>query len=184
MPRYPLPICRCATRRLRYEARAVLLARHEGYRVHHARRQLPRVLTRAQQLEFIEFSSTACFRFACRHAKRVWRAPMCTLFSSQEAAWRHGAFFIVLPPSLCVFFLTAIYLRFLATNDCVRNRQASGAYNPKKLMGVTTLDVVRAKTFVAEHQGKCSLKVSRDVLGTRDNLPLRGNMVIRTQCCV
>lgn len=27
-------------------------------------------------------------------------------------------------------------------------------YNPKKLMGVTTLDVCRAKTFVAENQGE------------------------------
>lgn len=32
--------------------------------------------------------------------------------------------------------------------------QANGVYNPQKLMGVTTLDVVRAKTFVAENQGK------------------------------
>ena len=29
-----------------------------------------------------------------------------------------------------------------------------GVYNPKKLFGVTTLDVVRANTFVAENQGK------------------------------
>ena len=28
-----------------------------------------------------------------------------------------------------------------------------GVYNPKKLFGVTTLDVVRANTFVAENQG-------------------------------
>lgn len=28
----------------------------------------------------------------------------------------------------------------------------SGVYNPKKLFGVTTLDVVRANTFVAENQ--------------------------------
>lgn len=33
-------------------------------------------------------------------------------------------------------------------------KQANGVYNPQKLMGVTTLDVCRAKTFVAEHQGK------------------------------
>lgn len=28
-----------------------------------------------------------------------------------------------------------------------------GVYNPKKVMGVTTLDVVRAKTFYAEKAG-------------------------------
>jgi hypothetical protein len=28
-----------------------------------------------------------------------------------------------------------------------------GVYNPKKLFGVTTLDVIRANTFVAESQG-------------------------------
>lgn len=31
--------------------------------------------------------------------------------------------------------------------------KAQGTYNPKKLFGVTTLDVVRANTFVAENQG-------------------------------
>ena len=35
-----------------------------------------------------------------------------------------------------------------------------GAYNPAKLMGVTTLDVVRANTFVAE-------KLGQDVLATK-----------------
>ena len=31
--------------------------------------------------------------------------------------------------------------------------KTAGVYNPKKLFGVTTLDVVRANTFVAENQG-------------------------------
>jgi malate dehydrogenase len=31
--------------------------------------------------------------------------------------------------------------------------KAKGVYNPKKLFGVTTLDVVRARTFVSENQG-------------------------------
>jgi malate dehydrogenase len=31
--------------------------------------------------------------------------------------------------------------------------KAAGVYNPKKLFGVTTLDVVRAKTFIAERKG-------------------------------
>lgn len=38
-------------------------------------------------------------------------------------------------------------------------RQANGVFNPAKLMGVTTLDVARAKTFVAESQSKCSVVV-------------------------
>lgn len=32
--------------------------------------------------------------------------------------------------------------------------QANGVYNPQKLMGVTTLDVCRAQTFIAENQGE------------------------------
>lgn len=31
--------------------------------------------------------------------------------------------------------------------------KAKGTYDPKRLMGVTTLDVVRAKTFYAEKKG-------------------------------
>lgn len=29
----------------------------------------------------------------------------------------------------------------------------AGKYNPRKLLGFTTLDVIRAETFVAENQG-------------------------------
>nr|AIT70155.1 malate dehydrogenase [Undaria pinnatifida] len=43
--------------------------------------------------------------------------------------------------------------------------KANGVYNPQKLMGVTTLDVVRAKTFVAENQGMDVSKVKVDVIG-------------------
>jgi malate/lactate dehydrogenase len=32
------------------------------------------------------------------------------------------------------------------------HRAITGTYNPKKLFGVTTLDVIRANTFVAENQ--------------------------------
>lgn len=35
--------------------------------------------------------------------------------------------------------------------------QAAGVFNPQKLMGVTTLDTCRAKTFVAENQGEMSV---------------------------
>ena len=40
-----------------------------------------------------------------------------------------------------------------------------GVYDPKKLFGVTTLDVVRAKTFVAEHQGADVLSTDVTVIG-------------------
>merc|ERR1719251_201937 len=40
-----------------------------------------------------------------------------------------------------------------------------GVYNPKKLMGVTTLDVCRARTFVAEAAGFDPLKTSVPVVG-------------------
>lgn len=33
-----------------------------------------------------------------------------------------------------------------------QHHHTSGTYNPKKLFGVTTLDVIRANTFVAENQ--------------------------------
>ena len=41
----------------------------------------------------------------------------------------------------------------------------AGKYNPKKLFGVTTLDVVRANTFVAENQGFDVDKTSVPVIG-------------------
>merc|ERR1712217_145577 len=43
--------------------------------------------------------------------------------------------------------------------------QAKGVYNPKKLMGVTTLDVCRARTFVANAKGNDVNKVSVPVVG-------------------
>lgn len=41
----------------------------------------------------------------------------------------------------------------------------TGVYNPKKLFGVTTLDVVRANTFVSENQGTDVLKTNVTVIG-------------------
>mmetsp|Transcript_4791 Transcript_4791/g.19527 ORF Transcript_4791/g.19527 Transcript_4791/m.19527 type:complete len:231 (+) Transcript_4791:245-937(+) len=41
----------------------------------------------------------------------------------------------------------------------------AGVYDSKKLFGVTTLDVVRARTFVAENQGFDVLKTDVDVVG-------------------
>ena len=40
-----------------------------------------------------------------------------------------------------------------------------GVYDKNKLIGVTTLDVVRANTFVAENQGKDVRDVKVDVIG-------------------
>jgi malate dehydrogenase len=41
----------------------------------------------------------------------------------------------------------------------------AGVYNPRKLFGVTTLDVVRANTFVAENQGFDVSKTNVPVIG-------------------
>merc|ERR1711972_998089 len=43
--------------------------------------------------------------------------------------------------------------------------KAKGVYNPKKLMGVTTLDVCRARSFVAKAKGNDVNKVSVPVVG-------------------
>merc|ERR1711998_294628 len=43
--------------------------------------------------------------------------------------------------------------------------QAKGVYNPKKLMGVTTLDVCRARTFVANAKGNDVLTTKVPVVG-------------------
>jgi malate dehydrogenase len=43
--------------------------------------------------------------------------------------------------------------------------KAAGVYNPKKLMGVTTLDVVRANTFVADAKGLDLKEVDVPVIG-------------------
>jgi len=41
----------------------------------------------------------------------------------------------------------------------------AGVYNPKKLFGVTTLDIVRANAFVAENQGFDVTKTNVTVIG-------------------
>ena len=41
----------------------------------------------------------------------------------------------------------------------------AGVYNPRKLFGVTTLDVVRARTFVASNKGLDPQSVSVPVIG-------------------
>merc|ERR1712226_161114 len=43
--------------------------------------------------------------------------------------------------------------------------KAKGVYDPRKLFGVTTLDVCRARTFVAEAKGSDPLKTSVPVVG-------------------
>lgn len=43
--------------------------------------------------------------------------------------------------------------------------KAAGVYNPNKLIGVTTLDVVRANTFVSEAKGLDLKEVDVPVIG-------------------
>merc|ERR1719482_2518792 len=48
---------------------------------------------------------------------------------------------------------------------CAETLKNAGVYDPSKLFGVTTLDVVRANTFVAENQGKSPRDVNVTVIG-------------------
>ena len=43
--------------------------------------------------------------------------------------------------------------------------KAKGVYDPKRVMGVTTLDVTRAKTFIGANQGKAPKDVTINVIG-------------------
>ena len=43
--------------------------------------------------------------------------------------------------------------------------KAKGVFNPQKLFGVTTLDIVRAETFVAEIAGKKATELTVPVVG-------------------
>lgn len=43
--------------------------------------------------------------------------------------------------------------------------KAKGVYNPKRLFGVSSLDIVRAQTFIGELKGLDPLKVHVDVVG-------------------
>ena len=43
--------------------------------------------------------------------------------------------------------------------------KAAGVYDKRKVFGVTTLDVIRSNTFVAERAGKSAAEVSVDVIG-------------------
>merc|ERR1711959_700928 len=48
---------------------------------------------------------------------------------------------------------------------CAETLKNAGVYDPTKLFGVTTLDVVRANTFVADNQGKSPNDVNVTVIG-------------------
>jgi len=48
---------------------------------------------------------------------------------------------------------------------CAETLKNAGVYDPTKLFGVTTLDVVRANTFVADNQGKSPRDVNVTVIG-------------------
>lgn len=55
----------------------------------------------------------------------------------------------------------------------------AGVYNKRKLFGVTTLDVIRSNTFVAEKAGKSTHDVNVDVIGGHSGvtiLPLLSNI--------
>ena len=71
--------------------------------------------------------------------------------------------------ALVNYYARTGYHRHVQTvcNEVLKKR---GVYDPKKLFGVTTLDVVRAKTFYAEKAGleTARVDVGEGVLGHRD----------------
>lgn len=63
--------------------------------------------------------------------------------------------------------------------------KAAGVYDPKKVLGVSTLDVVRANTFVAEAKGLNVKDVDVPVVGGHAGitiLPLLSQVCCRTAC--
>lgn len=114
-----------------------------------------------------------------------WRSS-CALWACFAAAWRavgrdaaHAsvfAFTITTLPSL-IFLPLCISCRPQAVLHIISNPVNStvpiaaevltraGVYDPRKLMGVTTLDVVRANTFVAEAKGLDLKDVDVPVIG-------------------
>ena len=63
--------------------------------------------------------------------------------------------------------------------------KAAGVYDKKKLMGVTTLDVVRANTFVAEAKGLDLKDVDVPVVGGHAGttiLPLLSQVTLNKTC--
>ena len=63
--------------------------------------------------------------------------------------------------------------------------KAAGVYDPKKVLGVSTLDVVRANTFVAEAKGLNVKDVDVPVVGGHAGvtiLPLLSQVCCRTHC--
>jgi malate dehydrogenase len=58
-----------------------------------------------------------------------------------------------------------------------------GAYDPKKLFGVTTLDVVRAKTFYAEKNGLETAKVDVPVVGGHAGITILPLLSQARFCC-
>ena len=49
---------------------------------------------------------------------------------------------------------------------------AAGVYNPKKLTGVTTLDIVRANTFVSQMKGTTTSETYVPVIGGHSGLTI------------
>lgn len=49
---------------------------------------------------------------------------------------------------------------------------AAGVYNPKKLTGVTTLDIVRANTFVSQMKGTRTTETYVPVIGGHSGLTI------------
>ena len=77
----------------------------------------------------------------------------------------------------CLFTLMADTVCELQVNSTVpiasEVLKLQGVYDPKRVIGVTTLDIVRANTFIA--QAKVTLLM---VLTTLENMVISGNLLI------
>ncbi len=56
--------------------------------------------------------------------------------------------------------------------------KGAGTYNPRRLFGVTTLDVVRANAFLGEALGVDPAQVSVPVIGGHAGAPLLGTALL------
>lgn len=63
------------------------------------------------------------------------------------------------------FIQPSLEMPFFSSCPCSEVLKKRGVYDPKKLFGVTTLDVVRAKTFYAEKNSLETAKVDVPVVG-------------------
>jgi len=92
---------------------------------------------------------------------------------AEACAWYspNAIFLIISNPvnSMVPLFAETLKLKGMSSLICLMplliHTLSTGTYDPRKVFGVTTLDIVRANTFVAEHQGLDVKKMKVSVIG-------------------